>query len=1138
MPLKSPVAVNMRPIAILVPALLALLTGAWSPDQSESPLPRRAGPIGIRLADAPGGGVAITEVVPGSPAAKAGVEGGCTLQSVNGREIRTRDELRDAMRSVMAGATVQLSVKRGDGSVQAVGVAAEAASEALPGSTVTYGSVRVPAGYRLRTIVTEPKESPLAKDGKHPAFLYVSGIICDTVDRPSAPDAPDTRIVHAMADAGFVTMRVDKPGVGDSEGPPCSEIDLQTELAGYAAALKQLAAMPNVDPQRVYVFGHSMGGVLAPYLAKEVPVRGSIVYGTLVRTWFEYQLENVRRQAALQSGASEADITDAVLAEAKSSSMMLVEKKTLGDVWARWPELRQPSQGLMLDENHMSTRSMAFFHQLQDLNLARAWQEASGAVLAIYGEYDWVTSQGDHQKIVDIVNARTKDAGTFLLRPKADHAFTTHANFRSSVAIMGGGAWDEGLPGEILKWVASVEGRTFEPPAEGPSAQLRTWERLPTEAYPGKQDDIFFASATVGWYGNGAGKVFKTEDGGDSWTKVWEKPGTFVRCLAFVDEKVGVMGNIGPGYFPGVTDTVPIYRTEDGGTTWTPATSIEGAPVVGLCAFDVVQVPFVNAGKLDRRPRIIGVGRVGGPAAYIWSDDLGKTWKQGKLPEIGAMAFDVKFLDEKRGFIASATSTEVASTHALILGTWDGGETWEEVYRSSRPWELTWKFSFPDDVTGYCTIQSYDPDPASSQRYVAKTIDGGHSWYEVPLVDDHAVREFGIAFLDDQVGWVGAMPNGFVTVDGGVSWHPAAFGNAVNKIRLMKDGDGVTGFAIGTGVHRMRMGAAPAAQAAPAVPEASEAPAAAATMKAVRIHDYGDPSRLVYEDAPRPRPGKGEMLVRVRSAGVNPVDWKIRSGMFRGGLDFTMPATLGFDVAGEVEEGGDGVTAFKPGDRVFAFLALNRGGGYAQHAIVAEGEAAPMPTTLDMAGAGATPLAALTAWQCLFDVAKLGKGQTVLVHGGAGGVGHFAVQFARWKGAKVIATASVENAEFVKGLGADEVIDYRTTKFEDRAKDVDVVLDAVGGDTTNRSAAVLRPGGILVSIAGDPDPAVFQARGVRVAMHLVQPSGAQLREIAALIEQGAVKPDVTARFPLKDAQAAQRRSETGHSRGKIVLEVD
>jgi photosystem II stability/assembly factor-like uncharacterized protein/dienelactone hydrolase len=612
-----------------------------------------------------------------------------------------------------------------------------------------------------------------------------------------------------MADAGFVTMRVDKPGVGDSEGPPCSEIDLQTELAGYTAALKQLAAMPGVDPSRIYVFGHSMGGVLAPYMAKEVPVRGTIVYGTIVRTWFEYQLENVRRQAALQPGVTEAEVTDAVLAEAKSSSMILVEKKTLGDVWARWPELKQPTQGLMLDENHMSTRSMAFFHQLQDLNLARAWAESTGAVLAVYGEFDWVTSETDHRTIADIVNARTKGAGTVLIRPGADHAFTLHTDIRSSRAIMGGGEFDRGLATEFLKWIASVEGREFTPPPQAlkdrAPDELLAWKALPTEPYPGKQDDIFFVDDRVGWYGNGAGKVFRTTDGGDSWTKVWEKPGTFVRCLAFVDEKVGVLGNVGPGYFPGVTDAVPVYRTEDGGATWTPVTAIEGAPVVGLCAFDVVQVPFVNAGNLDRRPRIVGVGRVGGPAAYIWSDDLGKTWKQGKLPEIGAMAFDVRFLDEKRGFIASATDADVSQSNALILMTEDGGETWEEVYRSSRPWELTWKFSFPDADTGYCTIQSYDPDPGSSKRFVAKTIDGGRSWNEVTLVDDHAVREFGIAFIDADTGFVGAMPHGFVTVDGGISWQDVSFGNAVNKIRLLESESGITGFAIGTGAHRLRM---------------------------------------------------------------------------------------------------------------------------------------------------------------------------------------------------------------------------------------------------------------------------------------------------------------------------------------------
>jgi photosystem II stability/assembly factor-like uncharacterized protein/pimeloyl-ACP methyl ester carboxylesterase len=773
----------------------------------DAPLPRRAGPLGVALTARPDGRQEIAQVQPGSPAERAGVEAGLVIEAVNGQEIRGREQLAQAMQRVKAGETVQLSLKRGDEPVTTVAVRTEPASERLDGSTVTYGSVRVPAGYRLRTIVTEPKDSPLVKEGKLPAFMYVSGIICDTIDRPMQRDAVDTRIVHAMADAGFVTMRVDKPGVGDSEGPPCSEIDLQTELAGYSAALEQLSEMPGVDPSRIYIFGHSMGGVLAPYLSKAVPVSGTIVYGTLARTWFEYQLENVRRQAAMQPGVTEAQITEAVLAEAKSSAMILVEKKTLGDVWARWPELKQPTQGIMLDGNHMSTRSMPFFHQLQDLNLAQAWAESTGAVLAVYGEFDWVASEADHRKIADIVNTRTKGAGTVLVRPRADHAFTVHPDLASSFTAMGRGEFDRELPGEMLAWIASVEGR--EPAAaqhaqgDGPAAELRTWTRLPTERYPGKQDDIFFANERVGWYGNGAGKVFKTTDGGDSWTKAWEQPGTFVRCLAFVDEKVGVLGNVGPGYFPGVTDAVPVYRTEDGGATWTPVTAIEGAPVVGLCAFDVVQVPFVNAGNLDRRPRIVGVGRVGGPAAYIWSDDLGKTWKQGKLPEIGAMAFDVRFLDDKRGFIASATDADVAQSNALILMTEDGGETWEEVYRSSRPWELTWKFSFPNADTGYCTIQSYDPNPESSKRFVAKTIDGGRSWSEVLLVEDHAVREFGIAFIDADTGFVGAMPHGFVTVDGGMSWHDVAFGNAVNKIRLLRSDGGITGFAIGTEVHRL-----------------------------------------------------------------------------------------------------------------------------------------------------------------------------------------------------------------------------------------------------------------------------------------------------------------------------------------------
>jgi photosystem II stability/assembly factor-like uncharacterized protein len=560
-----------------------------------------------------------------------------------------------------------------------------------------------------------------------------------------------------------------------------------------------------------------MGGVMTPFLAKEGKVRGSIVYGTIARTWFEYQLENVRRQSEL-AGASPADVAEAMQQQAKESAMILVEKKTLGDVWERWPELRQEPQGLMLDENHMSTRHMRFFHELQDINIARAWNDSKGAVLGVWGEYDWVASHDDHERIAAIVNARQADSGTVLTMPKADHAFTTHASMAESRTAMGQGQWDANLPKRILEWIDAVESGNRvawadtkpdktkpDKIASEPESDLPKWTKLTTEPYPGKQDDIYFVDPTLGFYGNGAGRIFRTTDGGATWQKVFEQKGTFVRCLAFTDDKHGVMGNIGPGYFPGVTDDNPLYRTEDGGATWSPATEIDGDPVVGLCAFDIVQVPFVNAGNLDHRPRIIGVGRVGGPAAYIWSDDLGKTWKQGVLPEIGAMAFDVKFLDDQRGFIASATHADVAQSHALILATDDGGSTWREVYRSARPFEITWKLSFPSKDVGYCTIQSYNPDTSASARFVAKTTDGGKTWSEIPLVDDHRVRQFGVAFLDENIGWVGAMPHGLGTTDGGKSWSKVDFGNAVNKIRLIPSSEGVTGYAIGAEVYRMQI---------------------------------------------------------------------------------------------------------------------------------------------------------------------------------------------------------------------------------------------------------------------------------------------------------------------------------------------
>lgn len=311
------------------------------------------------------------------------------------------------------------------------------------------------------------------------------------------------------------------------------------------------------------------------------------------------------------------------------------------------------------------------------------------------------------------------------------------------------------------------------------------------------------------------------------------------------------------------------------------------------------------------------------------------------------------------------------------------------------------------------------------------------------------------------------------------------------------------------------------------------------TMKAVRATAYGGPEVLKVEEIERPKAGPGELLVRVRAAGVNPVDWKIRQGLLRS-MSPQPPFIPGYDIAGTVESLGEGVSEFKVGDEVYAYLSLTKGGGYAEFVAVPAKEAARKPKT-DFAEAAAVPLAGLTAWQALFTQASLKQGQTVLVHGAAGGVGHFAVQFAKSKGATVIATASRANHDFLKKLGADVVIDYTTEKFEDVIRDrkleVDLVLDSIGADTHDRSYAVLKKGGTLVSIVQPPKADKMKEYGVNAKVFLVMPNGPQLAEIARLIDAGTVTAHVSAKLPLEEAARAHELSQTGKTRGKIVLEV-
>lgn len=338
-------------------------------------------------------------------------------------------------------------------------------------------------------------------------------------------------------------------------------------------------------------------------------------------------------------------------------------------------------------------------------------------------------------------------------------------------------------------------------PAAARAQTAPGWRKLPTEPYRGKQDDISFVSPDVGWYGNGAGKLYRTLDGGESWTLVREQPGTFVRAVGFVDADHGYIGNVGTDYYPGVTDTNPLYRTTDGGVTWQPVRVAGIERMKGVCAIDILPVRRIYQGELRTGHVIHAAGRVGGNAMLLSSSDGGESWALTDLSDRIGMILDIKFLDEQRGFIAAATSPDIQQAQAAILATEDGGATWTMVYQSSRPLENIWKMAWPSATTGYATVQSYDP--ANPQRVIVKTVDGGRSWQELPLAEGADIREFGIGFLDENRGWVGSVAGGFETQDGGQSWQPAAIGRAVNKIRVVRSGDTTRVFAIGIDVHRL-----------------------------------------------------------------------------------------------------------------------------------------------------------------------------------------------------------------------------------------------------------------------------------------------------------------------------------------------
>lgn len=304
------------------------------------------------------------------------------------------------------------------------------------------------------------------------------------------------------------------------------------------------------------------------------------------------------------------------------------------------------------------------------------------------------------------------------------------------------------------------------------------------------------------------------------------------------------------------------------------------------------------------------------------------------------------------------------------------------------------------------------------------------------------------------------------------------------------------------------------------------------TMQAIQLQNYGGPDVLVLQQAPRPEPNADQVLIRLKAAGVNPADWKMRAGLYKQFMQLNFPWTPGLDGSGIVEAVGSNVTALKEGDEVYGIVS----GGYAEYALALASDVQPKPASLTFEQAAALPVGALTAWGAVIDTANVEAGQRVLVHGAAGGVGGYAVQLARWKGAQVTGTASAKNLKYVRSLGAEDVINYNTTRFETVLHDLNVVIDTVGGDLPERSFQVLRPGGVFVTVAARLPEDVGKAQNIR-AVNAGRASSDKLKQISELVEAKQLRPEVGEVFPFAEARQAQELSQTGHGRGRILLQI-
>ena len=666
-------------------------------------------------------------------------------------------------------------------------------------ATVIYDEATYKGG-QLRVIINKP-----FKENKMPAMLFIPGYTCSSID-DLPNNHPYKRIVDAYVDAGYVTLRIEKSGLGDSKNTsPCESCDLLDEIENFEAGLKKLKSLPYVDTNQIIVVGHSMGGIIAPAISAKHQVAGVVVYGTTAKSWFEYQIEMYRVQNAL-AGMNPIEVEQSVIEQYDLNYRYFVKKEKLEDL-AKDPNVDSVLRATWEynGKGKIYSRNAEYWRQIQDYPHLENWKNTTAKVLVQFGESDFQAfSKSDHQQIVNTVNYFNPGNATLMTYPSTDHYFAKSGTMQEAYDKFTNGKiqqlFDEynnevGL--SAVRWSNEILSKK-----NNVKASEKGWKKLSTDSYPGKQDDITFINEMEGWYVNGYGSIYHTQNGGTTWEKQLERKGTFFRCIAFVDSLRGFAGTVGTDYFPNVTDTIPLYGTNDGGKTWSPV-NYKGPYVKGLCAIEVVKEQFINHGKTDYKIHIYAVGRVGSPANRMVSHDGGLSWTSYSMNNDCKMLFDIKMLDKNTGYVCAATDEDIEKSNALILKTIDGGITWKKVYQSNRPYETTWKISFPSDKVGYVTIQSYNPDSLAKQQRIAKTIDGGETWKEINLVEDANAREFGIGFIDENHGFVGTMNSGYETKDGGLTWTPINLGKACNKIRIYKNANGkIYGYSIG--VHVMK----------------------------------------------------------------------------------------------------------------------------------------------------------------------------------------------------------------------------------------------------------------------------------------------------------------------------------------------